>query len=181
MSEAFRTGVIIKDVPGGEAVWQATFATDDAKRVVERPTRESAFAWLDAMVRAWFDDRSLIPAPDGDGVVVTPPLGADLGRGRPALAVRVRDVSPLTHAPHVAAQVTERVHHARSLLEESLELLIAEGVTVLPALTQRSLDRVATLREHLATDVYAVGPVEPVTDPERGLRVVPDVDMAGGA
>ncbi len=181
MSEAFRTAVIIKDVPGGEAVWEATFAADNSLEVVETSTRAEADEWIVQKTRAWFDERTVMPSPDGDGVVVAPPASTTFSMSVPALAVRVRDASPLVKAPHVAAQVTERVHYAQSLLEEAFELLAGAQVSDLQGLATRALIPVRALRGHLATDVYSVGPVEPVAHGSApSLRIVSDAAEAGG-
>jgi hypothetical protein len=41
---------ILRDVPGGMAVWDATFVTDDSSQTREFPTAFEADAWLDAKV-----------------------------------------------------------------------------------------------------------------------------------
>lgn len=184
MSGSFTTGCDIVDIPGGEAKWAATFGTTDGGVVVNMcDTKAEAVEWLERKTRAFLGERVVLEAPDGDGVVVSPHHEDRVVFTAPAVAVRVRESSPMFSSPQIAAQAVERIHYALRLLDEAAGVLTdADFPGDLARMVWAAKGRVVTLMEHSACEVFEQWPVRnvdesPVLHLERHLSVVPD----GGA
>ena len=128
MRDSFRASCILTDQPGGEAKWVARFTAGSVLQE-SKPfdTKPEGFAWLAARTRAFLAEPVVIPAPDGDGVVVGGALEQRVVFQAPAVAVHVGRLSPLASNSLVAAQIAERLHYAAALLEEAASLAATVG------------------------------------------------------
>jgi len=173
---------------GGEAMWHVGIGDDDAGKwlaVEYFRTHVDAATWLATEVERIATQRQVLDAPDHDGVVCMPYAFGRTVTAMPALAVRVRDASPLRGAPQVAAQVAERVMHARTLIEEAASLTEGAVGTHKPAtsdwarLARSTARSVEMLQFYLACEVYAEAEPQPVAiTPTRRLAAVPDLPGA---
>lgn len=181
----FAHSVILTERPEwAEARWVAKFTAEGVREIADFATRPPADAWVDRQVRKFLGGRTVIPAPDGDGVVVLPhTLGAHARGGRLAVAVRVREASPLVGDLDVAADVVERIVAAERMLRDVAEMTSDAGLTDFARLAYAAAGMVVTLREWSACEALeetlvhlhdAPGAVEPT----RHLALVPPT---GGA
>lgn len=185
MRDSFGVSRILEDQPKGEAKWVATFTTGGVpERSEPLDTAEQADSWLADKTRAFLAEPVVMPAPDGDGVVVGAALEERVVFQAPAVAVHVGHLSPLLSAPVAAARIAERLHYARRLVEEAAKYAACTGGEAIGASdVEGSLwgleDRLETMLERLGCEVLAQAPVAPVAGAERRpaahLTVVPDV------
>lgn len=181
MSGTFSATCDILDVPGGEAKWSASFGAGGVVSVKVCDTKLEGEQWLAAQTRAFLGARVVFDAPDGDGVVVAPHHEDRVVFTAPALAVRVREASPMASRPQIAAQVAERIYYAMRLLDEAEQVLADAhlGGDFAPMVwkAQRS---VATVVEYSACEVFEQWPIAGVEPEyhERHLSVVPDGGVA---
>ncbi|MCB2412387.1 hypothetical protein LGT39_05930 [Demequina sp. TTPB684] len=141
--------------------------------------RNAAQTWLTDQIDRIQASHHFFQAPDHDGVVVMPNSFARTVEAIPALAVRVREASPMAASPALAAQVTERVRRARELLADAAEMASGvDGAAEWATMCGRAVGRIDDVFTFLGCDVYSVGPVEPVTPGERHLEPVPDLPEA---
>jgi|GEM_PF-3575531 len=164
MSGAFSAECQIIDTFGRETKWSATFTVVGGERVtVTRATKQAAQEWLASMTRAFLGERVLLDAPDGDGVVVSPHHEDRVVFMAPAVAVRVREASPMFSKPQTAAQVAERIHYATRLLDEAAGLLTdLDFAGDLAPMVWAAKGRLVTLAERSACEVLEQWP--PVSD-----------------
>jgi len=183
MSGAFSTSCDLVDVTGDEEKWVASFRVPGSRpEVQECGTKVEADTWLARRTRAFLGERVVMDAPDGDGVVVAPHHEDRVVFTAPALAVRVREASPMFSRPQAAAQVAERIYYAMRLLDEAAGLLTdLDFAGDMAPMVRAAKGRIVTLVERSACEVLEQWP--PVSDTPSGqhpryLTVVPDGGVA---
>lgn len=182
MSGSFSAVCKIVDMPGPEAKWQATFTTGRRRAVKMCDTKVEADKWLERQTSAFLGERVVLDAPDGDGVVVSPHHEDRVVFTAPAVAVRVRESSPMFARPQEAAQVAERIHYALRLLDEAAGMLTdADVAGDLARMVWAAKGSVVTLMEYSACEVFEQWPVRNVDETAhhaRHLSAVPDGGVA---
>jgi len=182
MSGSFSVACDIVEVLGAEDLWQATFTTDNGNTYQAFDTKPKAQAWLATMTRAFLGERVILDAPDGDGVVVPPHHEDRVVFTAPALAVRVREASPMFSRPQAAAQVAERIYYATRLLGEAAGLLTdLDFAGDLAPMVWAAKGRLVTLAERSACEVleqWSVASDNANGHHARHLVAVPDGGVA---
>lgn len=182
MSDSFTTSLDLVDMPGGEAQWEATFKTAGAPLKSQRfAVAVDAEAWLERVTLEFLAERVVLDAPDGDGVVVAPHHAQRVVFTAPAVAVRVREASPMFSRPQEAAQVAERIYYATRLLDEAAEILTAgDFAGDFKSTVGITEGRLSSLMWWSACEVLEQYPVHQVGEPAatRRLAVVRDGGVA---